>query len=90
MSVIEKLIAALTGPLVQIVSQLIDKWGTKFIIAIGSIGSIVYLVNMYLGLTVQPVEPAWVVVGGCVAIAIVAFGYFFYRSKQEGVVTPNP
>jgi hypothetical protein len=82
MTWIEKLIAALTGPLVEIVTGLINKWGTKFIIACGSIGAIVYL--LISGKVV--VEP-WIAIAG---IAVIAFGYFWFREKADARASGEP
>ena len=51
------------------------RWGTKLILAIGSIGSLAWLVSLdkIAGLH------------GAVAIAIIAVAYFVFRSKQEDV-----
>ena len=69
----KKLMKDFIQPVLDFLFKLADKYGTKFIVALGGIGAMAYLAG-YCAL-----DPRWAVVGA-VAIAV---GYFFARRSQE-------
>ena len=67
-------------PFIEVLSTLIAKWGTKFILALGAEGGLFYLV--YDG----RLEPRW----GAACMAIVAIAYFVSRVKETAQTTRPP
>jgi hypothetical protein len=69
MKVMEKLIK----PFIAFLSPIIDKYGTKFLVVLGTEGAILYLAHS------DKVEGLYAVI----AMAAVAIAYFFARHIQE-------
>lgn len=74
-------ITKILQPLFDFLTILVNKFGTKFVIAIGSIGALVYIAFE----KVLPECPQWIFP---VCIAVIAICYFVFRSKQELGATP--
>jgi protein-S-isoprenylcysteine O-methyltransferase Ste14 len=65
--------SGLIQPLIELVGQLADKYGTKFLVALGAIGGLVWLTHS------DKLAGEWAAVG----IVLIACLYMVFRRKQE-------